>query len=379
MKSKPIHQVARKRKYYVRMLAKELLDEVTAVLKTRDCPRRLTLPLKPSDNLENLSSQLVQIHQESDDNVLCDKLTTLADKFPNKEAGSKWKQEIEGRIKVEVLDDQVPWSYSFPASQKYSPVLFTAWPVLHTSLDPSSPKPPWADEDFTAMPKSKLSGVKFNQEDELNGKKVDRKSRECKYEIDPETGLPRNPRGRTGMRGRGLLGRFGPNLAADPIVSRWKKTEDGSVKKVNGKPVLECVFIQRRDNNEWAIPGGMVEPGTEVSLTLVKEFREEALNVCHKDQEKAQKMTEELKNNLFTNGSTIYEGYVDDPRNTDNAWMETVAKNFHDEKEITYSFKLEGGDDACHARWQECSSSLNLYASHKDFIETTVKKRGAHW
>lgn len=27
----------------------------------------------------------------------------------------------------------------------------------------------------------------------------------------------------------------------------------------------------------------------------------------------------------------VYEGYVDDPRNTDNAWMETVAVNFHDE------------------------------------------------
>ena len=27
----------------------------------------------------------------------------------------------------------------------------------------------------------------------------------------------------------------------------------------------------------------------------------------------------------------VYKGYVDDPRNTDNAWMETVAMNFHDE------------------------------------------------
>ena len=27
----------------------------------------------------------------------------------------------------------------------------------------------------------------------------------------------------------------------------------------------------------------------------------------------------------------VYEGYVDDPRNTDNAWMETVAVNFHDD------------------------------------------------
>ena len=28
----------------------------------------------------------------------------------------------------------------------------------------------------------------------------------------------------------------------------------------------------------------------------------------------------------------VYRGYVDDPRNTDNAWMETVAINFHDGK-----------------------------------------------
>lgn len=28
-----------------------------------------------------------------------------------------------------------------------------------------------------------------------------------------------------GIRGRGLLGRWGPNHAADPIVTRWKRDE----------------------------------------------------------------------------------------------------------------------------------------------------------
>jgi len=27
----------------------------------------------------------------------------------------------------------------------------------------------------------------------------------------------------------------------------------------------------------------------------------------------------------------VYSGYVDDPRNTDNAWLETVVYHFHDE------------------------------------------------
>ena len=35
----------------------------------------------------------------------------------------------------------------------------------------------------------------------------------------------------------------------------------------------------------------------------------------------------------------IYRGYVDDPRNTDNAWMETVVMHFHDEcgEKVIYS------------------------------------------
>ena len=42
----------------------------------------------------------------------------------------------------------------------------------------------------------------------------------------------------------------------------------------------------------------------------------------------------------------VYKGYVDDPRNTDNAWMETTAYNFHDESGIFDTVKFDAGDDA---------------------------------
>ena len=109
--------------------------------------------------------------------------------------------------------------------------------------------------------------------------KVNRASHEGDYQIS-ETGRPLNIRGRTGISGRGVLGKWGPNHAADPIVTRWKRDEAGEMIKneESGKNVLEFVSIQRKDSGEWAIPGGMVDPGEKVSVTVKREFMEEALD-----------------------------------------------------------------------------------------------------
>lgn len=44
----------------------------------------------------------------------------------------------------------------------------------------------------------------------------------------------------------------------------------------NSRPILQLVTIKRRDTGEWALPGGMVDPGEKVAATAVREFREEA-------------------------------------------------------------------------------------------------------
>ena len=96
----------------------------------------------------------------------------------------------------------------------------------------------------------------------------------------------------------------------------------------------------------------------------------------------------------------MYAGYVDDPRNTDNAWMETVAYNFHDDSGNSWThpshplllffdflskgdgfskLKLHAGDDAGDVAWTEAREDTKLYASHSKFIENTVKLRAAAW
>lgn len=57
----------------------------------------------------------------------------------------------------------------------------------------------------------------YNQFD--NVARIDRSSYTGTYTV--QDSLPLNPRGRTGLCGRGKLGRWGPNKAGDPIVTRW--------------------------------------------------------------------------------------------------------------------------------------------------------------
>lgn len=63
--------------------------------------------------------------------------------------------------------------------------------------------------------------------------------------------------GRTGISGRGLLGRFGPNHAADPVVTRWKREEKNNavVTDSQQRPILQFIGVQRQDNGQWALPG----------------------------------------------------------------------------------------------------------------------------
>lgn len=76
---------------------------------------------------------------------------------------------------------------------------------------------------------------KWNQ---LDGK-INRKSHMGDYAVI--NGRPLNPQGRTGLNGRGILGKWGPNHAADPIVSRWKMLDNQRV--VNTFSNLYVFFI----------------------------------------------------------------------------------------------------------------------------------------
>jgi len=115
--------------------------------------------------------------------------------------------------------------------------------------------------------------------------------------------------------------------------------------------------VQRKDNGQWAIPGGMVDKGEEVTRTLSRELREETGVTLDMGK-----------------GRIIYRGYIDDPRNTDHSWMETTAKHLHLAPEIAERMNLKAGDDARAVRWLPLAPQTvrGLYASHCELITAAL-------
>lgn len=261
--------------------------------------------------------------------------------------------------RLEVPDEKAEWKIEWP---EYNPPDYTSNAIKGQI---------WADPEINDPTFRPL----WNS---IDGK-IDRQSYVKEYLI--VNGYPLNPVGRTGLKGRGILGKWGPNHAADPIVTRWKRTADGKVEcdAKTCKPILQFVAIKRRDSGEWAIPGGMVDSGENISQTLKREFLEEALNFLDKGEEEKTKLKEEIESK-FNNGIEIYKSYVDDPRNTDNAWMETIAVHFHDDESNSFgSLPLNAGDDAVGVRWMTVDRNLTLYANHSTFFKKVVDNVQAHW
>ncbi|XP_023193351.1 transient receptor potential cation channel subfamily M member 2 isoform X1 [Xiphophorus maculatus] len=161
----------------------------------------------------------------------------------------------------------------------------------------------------------------------------------------------RNPGGRTGIKGRGALSRLGPNLNLDLVVTRWRDS---------ARSVLEFLAVLNQNLRSLALPGGPVDsvdhlPGNLKGILGDKLF--EALDA---------KVSE---------GTKVSEGYVDDCRNTDNAWVETTVLNIHLDGTSQVMVDINNmviSGDSC-LQWQEVSSRIKLSPNQRCSLQQVAE------
>jgi len=141
--------------------------------------------------------------------------------------------------------------------------------------------------------------------------------------------------------GKGAYWSWGPNFTADPIVIT---TED--------RP--RVLLIQRNDTGDLALPGGFVD-AEELQEPITAAYRE---------------LEEETGLVLKNQGRLVYQGIVEDPRTTANAWPETSAYLFN----VAEPLPVQAGDDAREANWYFVDElPNNLYGSHAVLIQKALE------
>ena len=92
------------------------------------------------------------------------------------------------------------------------------------------------------------------------------------------------------------------------------------------------IAIMRMDlTGTYAIPGGIVAQGKGVSAKVRGDLEAAARRLSEED---LRARTLGQLTALFEQTNLVYRGYVDDHRNTDNAWMESIAMLFHCDAEV---------------------------------------------
>jgi ADP-ribose pyrophosphatase len=220
-----------------------------------------------------------------------------------------------------------------------------------------------------------------------------KKQKKSSFKLD-SNGLPLNPLGRRGIRGRGDLAEWGPQYAVDPIL-----TKDAKKTNANGKPIMNWIGI-RRKNGEIALPGGIRDkvvvddsttgdayvktshvflPSKETELEIesiavagAREFKEEALGKDVTYGKSKVDPNDALQNLFCTKSVLLYAGIVEgEERNTDNAWMETAAFNVHDASgKLFEHFVLKPGASETESKWCEYDPDAEpiTFADHTKYL-----------
>ncbi|XP_069388931.1 transient receptor potential cation channel subfamily M member 2 isoform X2 [Paralichthys olivaceus] len=156
----------------------------------------------------------------------------------------------------------------------------------------------------------------------------------------------RNPGGRTGISGRGALSQLGPNLNLDLVVTRWRESE---------RSVLEYLAVWDESQRTLALPGGPVQSSDLLPVTLKRTMG---------------KMLFEKLNSKVSEKTKVCQGYVDDCRNTDNAWVETTVLNIHLDRTSQVMVDINNAVVSGHGspQWQLVSSKAKLDSNQKDSL-----------
>ncbi|KAM3182436.1 hypothetical protein ACTXT7_012389 [Hymenolepis weldensis] len=265
-------------------------------------------------------------------------------------------------MRVNIPDEMIDWKVPYPG---YRPFIANAERIAY-------PYPEIED-----VPQIDPTKVHYNAYDELQG--VSRSCLRGRVHVsrDPTglRGLPLNPRGRSGLLGKGMLPHWGPNHVIILAFTRAGTSPNDFQVAVLDRDQCSCLpwfFVDHRESCDYR----------SCSAKVMRDFVQRRIVSVFGG---GNPENEAIKNTLIDsiNGmeiSLISDDFLDDHLNADHAWIEAVCVNFH-----------SSGDGAFHnaavklfvenppiesVRWFDFKGPINLRPSHKPLLVALLQHHG---
>lgn len=170
-----------------------------------------------------------------------------------------------------------------------------------------------------------------------------------KYEVDEEINfamLPLNPFGPTGIGGKGILKKWGPNNLVHPIII-YKHLDNNDNFKI---------LVHKNSNNHsenlYYLPSGEQYNENYYSKKLKKILGDNLENIIDQN-----------------NSQFIYSGYINDSKNTDHSWLETsVYLYVLNDKQFDVLSNFINSDLNTKLKIIEFNDQYNLCQEHNEFL-----------
>ncbi|CAF1215097.1 unnamed protein product [Adineta steineri] len=263
----------------------------------------------------------------------------------------------------QINDDQVPWTVNLP---DYNPPYYT-----HSSLLVNT-----NDTD----PEKLLSNFMWNTFDTKYN--VDRRTASPvgSYRIDNK-GYPLNPLGRTGLRGRGLLNRWAVNYLTHLVIMC------GTNEIKSGKEVFKYIMKTSDDNYYDHLPSTST---TGTNMNAISKTLATFLNNIYQTWNNFDNIHDEKINEIIDHLTFVSTAYIDDSKNTDNAWLETsiccyvqtnINKNISSNQHIDLNqlFPDPSSNEKLTYTWRYVSHTTKLLDSEHNVIKLIAKRYNAYW
>ncbi|CAH8291664.1 unnamed protein product [Schistosoma intercalatum] len=236
---------------------------------------------------------------------------------------------------------------------------------------------------FTFQHSENLRTINFNQYDFKA--KLRRQILLGRYRLDSTTGAPLNPMGRTGLLGKGLLPRWGPNHSFVLCITRWTRDTRTGVQVIrSNRGVLQYLALER--NKRLCMPWYLTDHTNKCDFDECVPKIISSLVTRRGRAILPEKRVERLLKRIEKAEVTqIFKGYLDDQLNADSAWMETVVINLHESEskgaqlpdDILKLLNEPGTEEQC--KWVEVSHSSNLRTSHNYILKNVAELRRAFY